>query len=121
MKTHKHGRHPTGFNTAKHMDVPEDSSVMISAAGNDHETHTHTHQHSHKRRHADHEPFVTSTPVRVFTLPYRGLWDQISSGRNMGWRKKSGRESRHLEMPGGWGGGVIEEDAEVLSKHVSFP
>lgn len=104
VETHKHGKHPTGFKTPKHMDVPEDWSVRISAAGNDNETHTDT--HTHKGLPADHEPFVTSTPVRMFTIPYRGLRDPISS---RGSRKKYGpeegeregeREKGHLEMPG---------------------
>lgn len=66
----------------------------------------HTRRHTHKGLPADHEPFVTSTPVRMFTIPYRGLRDQISS---RGSRKKYGpeeveregeRETGHLEMPG---------------------
>lgn len=89
------------------MDVPEDWSVRISAAGNDNETHTQTHTHAlHKGLPADHELFVTSTPVRMFTIPYRGLRDQISSrGSRKKYRpdeveREGERETGHLEMPG---------------------
>lgn len=74
------------------MDVPEDWSVRISAAGNDNETHTDT--QTHKELPADHEPFVTSTPVRMLTIPYRGLRDPISS---RGSRKKYGPEEVEWE------------------------
>lgn len=117
IETHKHGKHPSEFNTPKHMDVPEDCPVMISAAGNNKETHAHTKGF-----------LLTMSPSwpQHLSTPYRGLWAQITS---TGTRKKYGaeqeervrerereRENRHLEMSGGV---FIEEDTEVLSKHVS--
>ena len=51
FETRKHGKHPSEFNTPKHMDIAEDCSVMISAAGNNKETHTYTDTHTQTHTH----------------------------------------------------------------------